>query len=508
MRRLLGRIGSAALVAAILAACAGTAPLSEMSVSSVAPAGAYGSFVVDGSGFFQYLDGRGMRVEACGVTVDAELVGAVTSEAVLPPAGLVAVEVAERLAFSVPAGAGSGTSDVRVVRPDGRAVVVEGAITCPSDAATVAVIDVGATEGYVPFTVSFSAEGSSGAGALSYEWDLGDGDTYTEREVTRTFTEPGEYVVSLTVRGEDGERDTASVTVTARSPVLGVTVGVKSRMALGGATRANAAVTVAGGAPETVTWHSSDESVVVVDEDGLVTAVGEGVAEVVATSTVDPEVSAGASVRVVDIEGASVLYLYDHSTPEGDPSADALDALSDELGVDLVAIDTGGGDDQVAAIRSAMEAGPDVVFFERRNFLWQPGIRDLMVDWVEDGGHMIFTAWTYGDADVLRDALQVSPDGTTNHGSMTVVNQDLLADLGSAELALTNTTGWRVFNLGFEHPADGEVWAQYEDGSAAIVTGNDGRTVTLGFLADALPMEDGVAFYENLVELMLTGIFE
>src|SRR5690606_27501135 len=139
MRRWMSGLGMAALVAAILAACAGTAPLSEMSVSSVAPAGAYGSFVVDGSGFFQYLDGRGTRVEACGVTVDAELVGAVTSEAVLPPAGLVAVEVAERIAFSVPAGAGSGTSDVRVVRPDGRATVVEGAITCPSDAATVAV---------------------------------------------------------------------------------------------------------------------------------------------------------------------------------------------------------------------------------------------------------------------------------------------------------------------------------------------------------------------------------
>ncbi len=47
-----------------------------------------------------------------------------------------------------------------------------------------------------------------------------------------------------------------------------------------------------------VEWGSSDESVAVVDEDGVVEAVGEGVAEITATSG---EVSAQAEVTV-DLE--------------------------------------------------------------------------------------------------------------------------------------------------------------------------------------------------------------
>ena len=81
-------------------------------------------------------------------------------------------------------------------------MVLEDAITCPSD--TVAVIDADALEGYVPLTVTFSAGRSSGSGNLSYEGDLGDGIPSTEPEVTRTFTETGEHVVTLTVTAEDG----------------------------------------------------------------------------------------------------------------------------------------------------------------------------------------------------------------------------------------------------------------------------------------------------------------
>jgi len=126
--------------------------MSGLSVSNVVPRDAYGSFVLEGAGFYQHPDGGGMFVAACGVTVNAELIDSVWVESVLPPTGIVSLQVTERLAFSIPAGAG-GTSDVRVVRRDGQATVLEGAIVCPSDTATVAVIDVDATEGYVPFTV-------------------------------------------------------------------------------------------------------------------------------------------------------------------------------------------------------------------------------------------------------------------------------------------------------------------------------------------------------------------
>jgi len=505
MRPYVRRLGLMALVAVLLAGCADTQRMSELSVSSVVPGGAYGSFVVEGAGFYQHSDGRGMFIEACGVTVEPELVDPVWVEAVLPPSGMVSVQVAERLAFSVQAGVAAGTSDVRVVRPDGQATALEGAIVCPSDTTTVAVIDVDAAEGYSPFTVSFSAVRSSGLGSLSYEWDLGDGITSTDPEVTRTFTETGEHVVTLTVTAENGGQDTASVTVTAMSPVLGVTVDVEDRVLQGRTAQATATVTVLGSVPDTVTWTSSDEDVLVVDQNGLVTAIGVGEAEVVATSTHDPKVSGRAVVSVVAPDGLSALFVFDRSMDGGhDHLFYALDELEAQDGVEVRRQLAPNAQDMV----DALVAGSDLVVFDTRGERIHSGIADALVDWIEGGGRLVFTTWSYVDNTLstrfdLMDALQVARNGSWNRPSLTVSHPALLAGLESGTMSIEDRSEWGIYALGYEHPDDREVWGEFDDGSAAIVPGNDGRTVTLGFFMDTLSTEDGVTFYKNLVEMML-----
>jgi len=69
----------------------------------------------------------------------------------------------------------------------------------------------------------------------------------------------------------------------------------------------------------------------------------------------------------------------------------------------------------------------------------------------------------------------------------------------------TSPTRWEraPTTLGYEPPTDREVWGELDDGSAAIVPGNEGRTVTLGFFMDTLSPEDGVTFYKNLIKLVL-----
>ncbi len=64
-------------------------------------------------------------------------------------------------------------------------------------------------------TVTLNAKGSQYA--ESYKWDFGDGYTSTRSITTHTYSEPGTYTITLTVRNEAGS-DTASRSVTITAP--------------------------------------------------------------------------------------------------------------------------------------------------------------------------------------------------------------------------------------------------------------------------------------------------
>jgi len=66
---------------------------------------------------------------------------------------------------------------------------------------------------------TFDASASTdNMGIVSYEWDFGDGTTGIGITTTHTYTNPGNYTVTLTVRDAAGNIDTHSITVTVRSP--------------------------------------------------------------------------------------------------------------------------------------------------------------------------------------------------------------------------------------------------------------------------------------------------
>ena len=58
-----------------------------------------------------------------------------------------------------------------------------------------------------PSDVSFTNSSSGGAGALTYEWDFGDGNTSTDLEPDNTYMTSGDFDVSLTVTDEFGCTD-------------------------------------------------------------------------------------------------------------------------------------------------------------------------------------------------------------------------------------------------------------------------------------------------------------
>lgn len=250
MRNTLTRIGTALLLALALAACTDPITMPEATVEGVSGLSADGSFTVDGSGFYQYPDGPGMSVEVCGVTVDATIVDPTTAEILLPPAGVVKIQVGENLTVTLPQGLQGGSGDVRVIRPDGQAVLLEAAIECPTAdlepdpepepepepdpepepepdpepepepelTPALAVINADVTHGPAPLTVSFNAAGSAGEGDYTLLWDFDDSTTTGAFSITHVFEDPGDYAVTLTVTGENGQTDTATQVITVTEP--------------------------------------------------------------------------------------------------------------------------------------------------------------------------------------------------------------------------------------------------------------------------------------------------
>jgi parallel beta-helix repeat protein len=63
--------------------------------------------------------------------------------------------------------------------------------------------------------VTFDASGSTdNVGIVSYEWDFGDGTTESGMTLTHTYSEPGSYMVTLTVKDAAGNSDSDSIIVT------------------------------------------------------------------------------------------------------------------------------------------------------------------------------------------------------------------------------------------------------------------------------------------------------
>jgi hypothetical protein len=92
--------------------------------------------------------------------------------------------------------------------------------TVTPNSAPVARIVASVTSGIAPVTVQFDGSGSSDEeGAIaSYTWNFGDGTSGTGANKSKTFNNPGNYTVTLTVKDSDGVTSTASKTIPVDSP--------------------------------------------------------------------------------------------------------------------------------------------------------------------------------------------------------------------------------------------------------------------------------------------------
>lgn len=99
------------------------------------------------------------------------------------------------------------------------------------------------------------------------------------------------------------------------------------------------------------------------------------------------------------------------------------------------------------------------------------------------GGKVIFNDWTGSNT---FDGGQTFT-GSTNHHTVTLSQ---FYDGVPVPMTLLNPTHWGIFSTDMAGNAGSVVAATFENGAAAIVVGNDGRTIVNGFLNDTAWSEE------------------
>jgi len=169
----------------------------------------------------------------------------------------------------------------------------------------------------------------------------------------------------------------------------------------------------------------------------------------------------------------------------------------------LVYVDFAHGDDQVVTSLTSRgwavtvaSSGSDfntklaaggwdlVVLFNQNYYMSSSGLSFSAVqNYVTSGGVMIFTSWDDANAGAWANLFEASYTGHNNNLTVTITDAAIANGL-SNPLSLTNQ--WMVAcSNGLSAIGSGEVLATFSNGEAAIVRGNGGKTIMLGYLSDA-----------------------
>ncbi|MBN9338943.1 MAG: hypothetical protein J0H52_02555, partial [Comamonadaceae bacterium] len=194
-----------------------------------------------------------------------------------------------------------------------------------------------------------------------------------------------------------------------------------------------------------------------------------------------------ASAKVM--ENGRVLYYADHFAGRDEDLLSALRIL-DQLNY---AVDEAvnwadfnqklsvGKYDLVIALVQASANYPDVAILDT---------------YVKQGGRVIFTDWTRNGE--FNEIFEISYTENNNQTPVKIGADSLLRGGIGNPMPLSNP-GWMYWSMGMVPTGAAVALAEFPNGNAAIVRGNEGRTYVLGFLADTLPMADGQRFFENLI---------
>lgn len=207
-----------------------------------------------------------------------------------------------------------------------------------------------------------TAENAENPKKIKYAWESSDESVATAAGGTVKAKDGGTAVITCTATLEDGSTLTAEVPVTVTVPVKGLKIGTKANTAVrcGESLQIEYTITPENATDRTVTWSSSDESVLKADENGTVTGIGAGKATITGKTAngksakvalTVPSLHAGAEEFAVTATENIYKFLYCGNNFEGDiriaQTGDcfgyALIMNGQEIGISLTPVKPGEG---------------------------------------------------------------------------------------------------------------------------------------------------------------------
>ncbi|MBN1925853.1 MAG: hypothetical protein JW798_08460 [Prolixibacteraceae bacterium] len=118
-------------------------------------------------------------------------------------------------------------------------------------------------------------------------------------------------------------------------------------------------------------------------------------------------------------------------------------------------------------------------------------------NYISGGGAMIYATWTTSDQS-FANLFEANITVNTNMTTVTISDPGLASGI-SNPFTVSNAGTWGIFSVGLSAIGSGEVLATFENSDAAIIRGNGGQTIMLGYLSDAPPSAQRQAIFENVV---------
>lgn len=160
---------------------------------------------------------------------------------------------------------------------------------------------------------------------------------------TATVTAVGVGTATITYEYYDWgwKKDTATITVTA-DPITGVTLTGENEVKLFGQVQLNANLQPTTGSA-TLTWESSDESILTVDETGMVTGrkLGTATITVWAIDHAGNRFSAAKEITVIQTTTTEDAQFYYLTTPTADPKSNDKSVWGRNIGTGKIVVTNG-----------------------------------------------------------------------------------------------------------------------------------------------------------------------